>query len=183
MNLVQPIRDIELTKKIAEYLKEKRERDYILFVLGIGTGLRISDLLKLKVRDVEGRRIAVREKKTGKYSLIRMPPWVKKAVREYVQGMPRGAYLFPSRIGKNQPLTRHGAYKILRDVEEEFNLEDSLSCHVMRKTFGYHHYQQYKNVLLLQRQFNHSDPKITLRYIGIEQDTADEAMQKFKPLI
>lgn len=49
MNFVQPIRDPEKIQQIKEYLKEKNERNYILFVMGINTGLRISDILKLKL--------------------------------------------------------------------------------------------------------------------------------------
>ncbi|PEB90278.1 site-specific integrase, partial [Bacillus toyonensis] len=45
MNFVQPIRDPEQIQQIKEYLKEKSERNYILFVMGINTGLRISDIL------------------------------------------------------------------------------------------------------------------------------------------
>lgn len=57
MNIVQPIRDKEMIKELKEYFKEQNERNYILFLLGINTGLRISDILRLRVRDVEGWNI------------------------------------------------------------------------------------------------------------------------------
>ena len=50
----------------------------------------------------------------------------------------------------------------------------------MRKTFGYHHYKQYKDVVILQKIFNHSSQSITLRYIGIEQDDIDMSYQNFE---
>lgn len=65
MEFVEPIRDkrkIELVKVI---LKKNGFRDYMLFLMGINSGLRISDILKLKVSDVRGKRyIEVKEQKT-----------------------------------------------------------------------------------------------------------------------
>jgi len=49
----------------------------------------------------------------------------------------------------------------------------------LRKTFGYHFYQQTKDVALLQELFNHSSPSVTLRYIGINQDKIDQAYDNF----
>ena len=66
MNTVQPIRDMDTILDIARYLRKKSERDYVMFVTGIYSGLRISDILKLRVRDVrEKDHIYMREKKTG----------------------------------------------------------------------------------------------------------------------
>jgi len=57
---------------------------------------------------------------------------------------------------------------------------DSIGTHTLRKTFGYHFYQKYKDIALLQELFNHSAPSVTLRYIGINQDMIDVAMKEFK---
>lgn len=65
MNFVQPIRDPEIVADIKVYLKESNARNFIMFLLGVDTGLRICDVLKLRVRDVTGTHIEVREKKTG----------------------------------------------------------------------------------------------------------------------
>lgn len=63
MNFVQPIRDPEQIQQIKEYLKENSKRNYILFVMGINTGLRISDILKLRIGDLKGSHISMREKR------------------------------------------------------------------------------------------------------------------------
>lgn len=55
MNTVEPIRDMDLVMDLADYLKSNNERDYVLFMFGIYTGLRISDILKFRVRDVKGK--------------------------------------------------------------------------------------------------------------------------------
>ena len=49
----------------------------------------------------------------------------------------------------------------------------------MRKTFGYWHYRQYKDIAILQEIFNHSSPSVTLTYIGINQDNIDNSYMNF----
>jgi integrase len=179
LNFVEPIRDKDTVTEIKEFLKETNERNYILFLLGINTGLRISDILKLRVRDVGGWHITIREQKTKKYKKIRMTKQLKKEIREYCKDKPENEYLIKSRQGKNKPLSRGMAYVILNQLAEEFDLE-SIGTHSMRKTFGYMFYKKYKDVAALQEIFNHSDPGITLRYIGINQDNLDSMMKRFE---
>jgi integrase len=179
MNIVVPIRDKNLIQEIKEYLKDTSERNYILFLLGINTGLRIKDILKLRVRDVEGWSIYLKEGKTGKPKEVFMPNELKRAVRNYVKGKHKNEYLFRSRQGKNRPITVSMAYIILRQIAEEFGLE-RIGCHSMRKTYGYHFYKQHGDVAALQEMLNHSHPKITMRYIGILQDDLNTLQKKFK---
>jgi site-specific recombinase XerD len=73
------------------------------------------------------------------------------------------------------------AYKILRKVAERFHLDET-GTHTLRKTFGYHFCQQTKDVAMLQEIFNYSSPAITLKYIGVNQDSMDRAMTKFQDL-
>lgn len=143
MNIVQPIRDKEMIKELKEYFKEQNERNYILFLLGINTGLRISDILRLRVRDVEGWNIFIREKKTNKIKDVKMPSDLKKALRDYTKGKPKNEFLIKSRNGKNKPITRSMAYVILNQAAQEFGLE-RIGTHSLRKTYGYHHYKQFK---------------------------------------
>lgn len=179
MNFVQPIRDPEQIQQIKEYLKEKSERNYILFVMGINTGLRISDILKLKVGDLKGSHISMREMKTGKQKRIEITSTLKRELRRYIEERENHEYLIRSRQGKNRPIGRSMAYKILRSAAEEFGL-DEIGTHTLRKTFGYHMYKQTKNIALLMEIFNHSSERVTLRYIGVNQDVMDKAMRKFK---
>ena len=67
MNTVEPIRDLNTVQDIAQYLRKDSERNYVLFAFGIYSGLRISDILKMRVRDVKNKNyIYLRERKTGK---------------------------------------------------------------------------------------------------------------------
>lgn len=88
-------------------------------------------------------------------------------------------YLFPSRKGSGaKPINRIQAYKILNDAANQARLSE-MGTHTLRKTFGYHLYQETKDVALLQNIFNHSAPSVTLRYIGINQDIIDQAIDDF----
>ncbi|MCQ6530738.1 site-specific integrase [Bacillus mycoides] len=179
MNFVQPIRNIETLKDIEEFLKEN-QRNHIMFLLGIYTGLRVSDILKLRVKDVSGENhLVIKEMKTKKYKRVKINPILKKCLKKYITNKPGNDYLIKSRKGKNKPISRTQAYRILKEVANEFNL-DEIGTHSMRKTFGYHYYKQTKDIATLQRLFNHSTPEYTLRYIGLDQDTLDNAMNKFR---
>jgi len=179
MNFVQPIRDPDIIADIKVVLKERNLRNYIFFLSGINSGLRVSDLLKLRVRDVVGTHISIREMKTNKQKLILLTPELKRELKEYIQGMHANDFLFQSRQGHNKPIGRSAAYKMLRKVAEEFDLQD-IGCHTLRKTFGYWHYKQFKDIVMLMTHFNHSTEKVTLRYIGEIQDSMDTAMKHLK---
>ena len=76
-------------------------------------------------------------------------------------------------------MDRFGAYYILKTDGKAVGLQDKIGTHTLRKTFGYHHYKKFKDIAILQKIFNHSNPTITLRYIGIEQDQIDESYNNF----
>lgn len=179
MNFVQPIRDKEKVREVIEYFGERNERDMIMFMMGIYTGLRISDILKIRVRQVRTSHITINEQKTDKSKRFYIVPVLKRALDIYIEGKKDNDYLFKSRQGKNKPITRVRAYEILREAAREVGLKE-VGTHTMRKTFGYHIYQREKDVAMLQDIFNHSSPYITLKYIGVNQDAIDGAMGRLK---
>lgn len=179
MNKVEPIRDKNKIKEMKNILKKKSNRNYMLFVLGINTGLRIGDLLRLKVENVKNKsHIIIKEQKTSKNKQFLINENLRKELNKYIEGMADNEYLFQSRVGKNKPISRFQAYRILSAAGKEAGL-DRIACHSTRKTFGYHHYKRYKDVALLQKLFNHSSPSITLDYIGITQDIIDDSIEDF----
>jgi integrase len=187
MNTVQPIRSKEQIRDIANFLQSQNRRDYMLFIFGIYTGLRISDILPLKVRDVRGKNwLSIREIKTGKEKLITLENTrLRVPLKEYTKTMADWEYLFPSRhliSGKSKDkeykqITRQRAYQILNAAITRFGMEN-IGTHTLRKTFGYHFYNDTKNIAYLQSIFNHASPEITLRYIGIDQDGKDKLVSK-----
>lgn len=175
MEFVQPIRD---PKKIQEMKELLNPRDSFMFTLGINVGVRISDLLQLKVKDIRGKNhLVMTESKTGKQKRFLINSQLKQVIYNYTEGMDGDAWLFPSRKG-DKPISRVQAYRVLNQTAKEIGLEE-IGTHTLRKTFGYHFYKNTKDIAMLQEIFNHSAPSITLRYIGINQDSMDEAMNNF----
>ncbi len=177
MNTVQPIRDIEVVRDIANYLRCQNERDYIMFMFGIYSGLRICDILNLRVRDVRGKkRIIMREKKTGKERSIPIHKDLERDLEKFIQPMHDYEFLFKSRQDRNKPISRQRAWQILTKAGKEFGLE-AIGTHTLRKTFGYHMYRQTHDIVTIQKILNHATQEYTLRYIGITQDTMDSAIK------
>lgn len=178
MKFVQPIRDKKVLDQFKKELLKISYRDYMMFVIGINTGLRISDLLSLKVEDVRARtHIIITEQKTGKYKRFLINDMLRMEINKYIDGMRQEEYLFKSRKG-DKPITRVQAYRILNKVAAKLGI-DEVGSHTLRKTFSYFHYQQYKDIAILQSILNHSSPSVTLRYIGINQDINDETIKDF----
>lgn len=177
MNTVQPIRDIDKVLDIADYLRATSERNYVMFMIGIYSGLRISDIRKLKVRDIKGKDyIYIREMKTEKEKRFIINDELKPIINNYIIGKQDYEYLLKS-PKTNESITRQQAYNILSDAAKQFGL-DSIGTHTLRKTWGYHTYQQTHDAVAIMDILNHSDISITLRYIGINQDNKDKVMKK-----
>lgn len=180
MKHVQPIREMEKIEEIKLILQKQNYRDYFLFIFGINSGLRIGDMLKLKVSDVKDRtHIVLKEEKTGNERRFKINSILRDEITKYISGMKEADFLFPSRKGKgSKAISRIMAYILLNKAAKKAGLNE-IGTHTLRKTFGYHFYQKTKDVALLQNIFNHSSPSITLRYIGINQDIIDNAIDEF----
>jgi integrase len=179
MKLVQPIRYRENLEEMKIELLKKGYKNYLMFVVGINTGLRISDILELKVKDLKDKtHIKIIEQKTNKIKRFLINSSLKVEIDKYIKTMSDEEYLFQSRKGQNKPISRVQAYRILNSAAEHIGLQE-IGTHTLRKTFGYWHYKQYKDVALLQEIFNHSSPSVTLRYIGINEDIKDKSIENF----
>ena len=185
MNLVEPIKNKQQVKALEEYLASYSKRNQLIFAIGVNTGLRVSDILALDISDVKNKTyVEIRERKTKKYKRFPLNNKLKQLIREYLKEREQnyavggGEPLF---IGKkHHRLNRSQVYRFLNDACEELGLKINVGTHTMRKTFGYHHYKQNNDVALLQKILNHSSPSITLRYIGIDQETIDISYNNFE---
>lgn len=183
---VEPIRDVDDIERMKDFLKKKNERDYILFMVGIYSGLRISDIVPLKVKDVKGMHVEIKEKKTKKTKRFPINPRLRKALTTYINNkeLKDYDYLFPSRKRDKSNgvrvthIQRKAAYTIFRKAGEHIGLPN-IGAHSTRKTFGYHYYKNKKDVVTLMELYNHATPAITLAYICHRQDELDEAMLGF----
>ncbi len=168
---VEPIRKLNDVKAIAKLLSDN-PRDRLLFLIGVNNGLRVGDLLKLKVKDVEhmkvGDTLTIKESKTGKTNVLVVNKTVHKALRDYLETRPEG-YLFASKKAKDKPLKVTSVNKMVKAWCKAINLKGNFGAHTLRKTWGYLQRTQHGvGFEIIAKRFNHSNPAVTMRYLGIE---------------
>lgn len=186
MSTTQPIRDPEKLHDFKEYYLAGKPspRNYALCILGLNTALRISDILQLKWGNVydfaRGKylsHISVVEHKTGKRNQIALNRTLIEALQNYYDSYQTAPlaedYLFRSRKGANSPIGRSQAFRIIKEAACQSGLEQHVSCHSLRKTFGYYAWRQGIQPALLMDIYNHSSYRVTKHYLGIDQDDKD----------
>ncbi|RNF38268.1 tyrosine-type recombinase/integrase [Planococcus salinus] len=176
---VQPIRSLAQIEDMKWSLKKYcSERDYTMFLLGINTGLRVSDLLKLKVKEVKGKkRITIKEGKTEKPRTIYLEN-IYTELNDYLKSVGNSEWLFPSRKG-DKYVSRIQVYRQLNKAAYMVDINEGIGTHTMRKTFGYWYYKGTKDIASLQMILNHSHPEITLKYIGITDEEIEDSLNSF----
>lgn len=174
-NIVEPIRNKVDIQRIIDYFKANNKEKYaVLFTLGVNSGLRVSDLLGFKVKDVYNKTsIMLREQKTGKGKIFPLKDELQTLLNDFCKDRNPNEWLFTGRHGLK--LDRIIVYKTIVQACKDLNINANVGTHTMRKTFGYHHYKQFHDIALLQTIFNHYSPVVTKRYIGITQDEINES--------
>ena len=89
-------------------------------------------------------------------------------------------WIFYSRMHKEQHLSRYQAFRLIKEAAAYAGLDANISCHSLRKTFGYHAWKQGTPPALLMNIYNHSSYQITRRYLGIDQNDKDEVFEKIR---
>ena len=187
MSTTQPIRNTQQLQKFKDYYRKEKpnSRNYVMCILGLNMALRITDILHLKWQNIYDfseniclSHVTVVEQKTGKLNIIALNHAVVETLVSYLSSLsiPPTAqdFLFQSRKGVNQPLCRSQAFRIIKEAALYAGLKQNVSCHSLRKTFGYHAWQQGISPVLLMEIYNHSSFRITQRYLGVEQDDKDK---------
>ncbi|MFB4163665.1 tyrosine-type recombinase/integrase [Alteribacillus sp. JSM 102045] len=155
-------------------------RNRLLFTVGVSLGMRISDLLTLKVGDLRGKdTLIINEGKTDKKRRIKLNATIRKEVAQ-LKGVRDDEYLFRSAKGDNRPISRVQAYRILNAAAERAGIADKIGgigTHTLRKTHGWILHENGVDITRIQAMLNHSSPAITLQYIGITQDEIDDAYE------
>lgn len=171
MKYVEAIKKIEDIQAIKQFLKCQSFRDYLLFVMGINTGLRISELLCLRWEDVLEDDGEVKEF----LQLPNLPPiylnqQVQSSISEYLnnESPNQEHFIFQSKK-LSGPISRQQAYRIINRAAKEVGIPDKIGTHTLRKTYGYHAFNKGIAISLLQKIFNHTSSSETLRYLGISK--------------
>jgi integrase len=161
--------------------KLERDGEYkfcLLITIGVFTGLRIGDLLKLRFNQFENSEIlTIQEQKTKKTRRIKINPDLKEIV-ERIKGRmvvtDTDQLIFVNRYG-TKSIDKSYVNVKLKELLKQYNivLEGNASSHLFRKTLGNRvlRLNNYSNesVILLMELFGHSSPSITKKYLGIRE--------------
>ncbi|MBO7711441.1 MAG: tyrosine-type recombinase/integrase [Lachnospiraceae bacterium] len=166
MNWVAPIKDDETLQKFKDRLKQMDEKYYIMFEIGVGTGMQLQDILKLKNKDVRDKDyieayIGTKHiKRTFNFSKE-----LKEEIRAFTEGKDPEGYLIIGHASSPEALSREQAYRALKSAGRYIGLS-SIGAQTMRKTFAWRYYKETGDIYYLQNLLNHASPSITYRYIG-----------------
>lgn len=175
MSKVYPIFEKSHQNKIELFLKTTNTRNYLLWLVGTHTGLRVSDIVKLKVKDVKGAVLSIVEKKTGKIKSINISNKLKVVLKQYVydNNLTDERYLFTSRQSKELPITIRRVQQIIKSVGKLCDVPEN-------KTFAYNLYTlSGNNIALVMEVLNHSKEYITLKYLCIKEKLLNILINEF----
>jgi integrase len=189
MAITQPVRNKHPVRELAEYYLHRGEpRNPLLSVMGVHTALRISDLLRLKWEDVYdfGNRrfresVSITERKTRKTKLVALNKAILAALHICRSAAKIGEHLIRSR--KGGAISRIQAYRLIRAAAEALGFIARVSCHSLRKTFGYHAWKSGASPAVIMDIYNHSSFAVTRRYLGVSQDDRDEVYRKLAGVV
>jgi integrase len=184
MEFVEPIRDRKKITQIKNLLRgEKRQRDLLLFVVGVNTALRVSDLLKLQIGDFvepDGSlksQFRLREEKRNKRQEVIINTSIQEALDEYLATYPTilqnpAHFVFFNTKTEDftQPIQRNQAWKFVSSICHVVGLRGNFGTHTLRKTWGYHARLSGVDLALIMHKLNHNSLAYTKRYLGITDD-------------
>ena len=187
MATTEPIRNkIQVNQLIMYYYNKGEMRNHLLILLCLHTALRISDILRLTTHDVYDfknhrvrRSITIIEKKTRKSKTIALHKNIITALSACFPANHKNMPLIRNKR-TNKPISRVQAYRIIRHAAEELNFSQRVSCHSLRKTFGYHCWRGGTSPAVIMDIFNHSSLAVTKRYLGVSQDDKNKVYLQLK---
>lgn len=161
-----------------------------MFEIGIGTGMLLQDILKLKVGDIRGKdQIVVSIGTKSIQTVFHIPPELQAIINSFIAGKEDEDFLIQGYSSSRSALTREQAYRVFKAAGRNIGL-NSIGAQTMRKTFAWNYYKRTGDIYYLQNLFNHASPSITYRYIGekpnigivLKKMTPDENERSWKSL-
>jgi len=169
-------------KQLKKILKVRNNtRDQALFYTQLDTLLRSSDVLALKVSDIQDdsgnidSEIDICQKKTKNHTIVELQPdtirilklWIKKSKKK------RSDYLFTGRKDTKKPISHAQHTRLVKKWAELLGLnKDRYSTHSVRRTKSSIVYQYEKDITVCKELLGHSDERSTTNYLGIDKKKA-----------
>nr|WP_255409484.1 tyrosine-type recombinase/integrase [Aquimarina sp. I32.4] len=147
----------------------------VILSLLYSSGLRISELLKLRVEDIDfnAHRIHIINSKHGVTRYAILSKLMAKGLKAYLSHYPLGKYLI-SGYEKNKPYSASSVKKILGKTLNTAKINKHITIHSLRHSFAVHFLEQGGNLLQLKSLLGHSSLQSTLIYLRVTQATFKE---------
>jgi integrase len=168
---------------VAKLERDKNYKFCLLLAIGVNTGLRIGDLLKLTVSDVmNGDTFKIQEGKTGKERNIKinkdLRELLNRVIPKYIQ-VDKNQLLFLNKYG-TKAIDKSYVNVKFKEICKHYKIkvDGNISSHTFRKTLGrrvaeVHNYSD-QSFLMLSKLFNHSNTTVTRTYLGITEEEIHE---------
>lgn len=184
--------------KLIEFSKENKERNLMIFQIGIATGYRTGDIVDLTIAEledaIEEKEFIIQEKKQYQAWKTyqrnkkdtdpdrKCPKSFDKPIEEdlielleaYVEGKKRSEYAFPSGKFKDKNISAKSFSEILSKVGLSLKL-DNISGHSMRKTYAHRLYDDEKNLEFVRMNLNHRNIATTQCYLNLDKKAKKDA--------
>lgn len=147
----------------------------LALLVSMTTGLRISDVLNLRTKDLQKERFTIRELKTGKTRRVRLG----EALRAELLAYSGKIYVFENRLSQNKPRTRQAVYKDLKRACECYRVNAvNIAPHSARKIYSVAQYKRTCSVERVKELLNHSDEAVTMLYALADAVTEEKAKKR-----
>jgi integrase len=168
---------------VAKLERDKNYKFCLLLAIGVNTGLRIGDLLKLTVSDVmNGDTFKIQEGKTGKERNIKinkdLRELLNRVIPKYIQ-VDKNQLLFLNKYW-TKAIDKSYVNVKFKEICKHYKIkvDGNISSHTFRKTLGrrvaeVHNYSD-QSFLMLSKLFNHSNTTVTRTYLGITEEEIHE---------
>ena len=195
MKGTRPLDNDEIRRVSAAFTGSYEVRNRALFMIGVSTGGRISELLSLRIGDVyqNGRAVtdllfdrsivkggetsrAVPVNVDGRGAIDALVAWHRE---QYDNTVPRFRPLFPSRNGQGmQPMSRRTAHNVLKTAFMDAGLNGHLATHSMRKSFAQRLYDRTGDIFAVQEMLGHRNVATTQKYLGVNYANVRKAVEE-----
>jgi integrase/recombinase XerD len=156
-------------EEVAAVLRATRNRKHRTVLMTIyGAGLRVSEVVALKVTDIDGARmlIQVRQGKGKKDRQVMLSPVLLKALREYARWYRPALWLFPG-ANPEQPLAVCSVQRICKEAGRKAGIGKKVSPHTLRHCFATHMLEGGSDLRLIQTLLGHGSVRTTQLYTHV----------------
>ena len=195
MKGTRPLDNHEIRRVSACFTGTFEARNRGLFMLGVSTGGRISELLSLTIGDVWQNRAPVSDllynrsivkggevsravpvNRDGREAIADLIAWHRKRYRTIRTNRP----LFPSRNGRGNPqrMSRRTAHDVLKAAYEAAGLNGHLATHSLRKSFAQRLYERTGDIFAVQEMLGHKNVATTQKYLGVNYASVRDALEE-----